>query len=83
MTVVYMDLLLLLNFIANYLLLLAGGRMAGAVLRRGWMALAAALGAGYAALLFLPALGWLSAWPCKAGAGVLMAAARASLVGLL
>lgn len=73
MTVVYMDLLLLLNFIANYLLLLAGGRMAGAVLRRGWMALAAALGAGYAALLFLPALGWLSAWPCKAGAGVLMA----------
>ena len=34
MTVVYIDLLFLLNLIANYLLLLAAGRMAGAALAR-------------------------------------------------
>lgn len=73
MTVVYIDMLFLLNGIANYLLLLAGGRMAGTVLRRGWIALAAAIGALYASVLFLPGLGWLAAWPCKLAAGVLMA----------
>ena len=75
MTVVYIDMLFLLNLIANYLLLLAGGRMAGVVLRRGWMALGAALGAGYACLLFLPGCQWLAAWPCKAAAGLVMAVA--------
>jgi stage II sporulation protein GA (sporulation sigma-E factor processing peptidase) len=73
MTVVYIDLLFLLNGVANYLLLLAGGRMSGAVLRRGYIALAAAAGAGYAAALFLPGLEWLAAWPCKLASGVLMA----------
>lgn len=73
MTVVYIDMLFLLNLIANYLLLLAGGRMAGVVLRRGWIALAAAMGALYAAVLFLPGMQWLAVWPCKAAAGVLMA----------
>lgn len=72
MTVVYVDLLWLLNFMANYLLLLAGGRMAGVLLLRGRMALAAALGAVYAVLLFVPSLEWLAAWPCRIGAGVLM-----------
>ena len=43
MTVVYIDLLFLLNLVANYLLLLAGGRLAGTILRRGWMALGAAV----------------------------------------
>ena len=71
-TVIYIDMVFLLNLTANYLLLLAGGRMSGAVLRRGRMGLAAALGALYACLVFLPGLGWLSAWPCRAGAGVLM-----------
>lgn len=72
MTVVYVDLLWLLNFMANYLLLLVGGRMAGVLLLRGRMALAAALGAGYAVLLFLPGMEWLSAWPCRMSVGVLM-----------
>jgi stage II sporulation protein GA (sporulation sigma-E factor processing peptidase) len=72
MTVVYIDLLFLLNGVANYLLLLAGGRMSGAVLRRGFIALAAALGAAYAAALFLPGLEWMTAWPCKLAVGVLM-----------
>ena len=35
MTVVYIDLLFLLNLVANYLLLLAGGRLAGTVLTYG------------------------------------------------
>ncbi len=75
MTVVYIDLLFLLNFTANYLLLLAAGRMSGAVLRRPLLALGAALGALYAAAAFLPGLSWLSALPCKLASGVLMAVA--------
>lgn len=73
MTVVYIDLLFLLNFIANYLLLLAAGRMAGAVLRRWRIGLGAAAGALYAVLVFLPWLGWLAHWLCKLAAGVLIA----------
>lgn len=72
MTVVYIDLLFLLNFIANYLLLLAAGRMAGAVLVRRRIGLGAGLGALYAALIFLPGLIWLAQWPCKLAAGILM-----------
>lgn len=75
MTVIYIDLVFLLNLTANYLLLLAGGRMAGAVLRRGRLALGAAAGAVYACLVFLPGLGWLSAWPCRVLSGAGMAAA--------
>ena len=75
MTVVYIDLLFLLNLTANYLLLLAAGRMAGAALARWRIGLGAALGALYAALIFLPGLGWLALWPCKLAAGVGMALA--------
>ena len=72
MTVVYIDLLFLLNLTANYLLLLAAGRMAGAVLARWRIGLGAAAGALYAVLIFLPGLAWLARWPCKLAAGVLM-----------
>lgn len=72
MTVVYVDLLWLLNFVANHLLLLGAGRLAGAGLRRWRIALGAALGAGYAVALFLPGLGWLSLLPCKLAVAVLM-----------
>ena len=65
MTVVYVDLLWLLNFVANHLLLLGAGRLAGAGLRRWRIALGAALGALYAVALFLPGMGWLSTLPCK------------------
>ena len=54
MTVIYLDELFLLNFVVDYLLLLAAGRLCGEVLRRGWLALGAAVGAGYAAAAFLP-----------------------------
>lgn len=72
MTVVYIDLLFVLNLTANYLLLLAAGRMAGAALARRRLALGAALGALYAVLIFVPGLGWLAVWPCRAASGVLM-----------
>ncbi|MDE6590259.1 MAG: sigma-E processing peptidase SpoIIGA [Oscillospiraceae bacterium] len=73
MTVVYIDLLFLLNLIANYLLLLAAGRIAGAALFRWRIGLGGSVGALYAALVFLPGLEWLALWPCKLAAGVLMA----------
>lgn len=72
MTVVYIDLLFLLNLVANYLLLLGAGRVAGVVLHRLRIALGAAAGAGYAVLLFLPGLEWLGLWPVKILSGILM-----------
>lgn len=72
MTVVYIDLLFMLNLVANYLLLLGTGRVAGAVLRRWRIALGAAVGAIYAVLLFVPGLEWLGLWPCKILSGILM-----------
>ncbi len=72
MTVVYIDALFLLNFVVNYLLLLAAGRLAGEVLRRLRIAAGAALGAGYAAAVFLPGLGFLVHPLCKLGVAVLM-----------
>lgn len=72
MTVVYIDLLFILNLVANYLLLLGTGRVAGAVLRRWRIALGAAVGAIYAVLLFVPGLEWLGLWPCKILSGIVM-----------
>lgn len=71
LTVIYLDLLLLLNFVANYLLLLITARMSGQVIRRPLLALAALLGAGYAAAPFLGAV-WLGHPACRIAAGVLM-----------
>lgn len=70
MTVVYLDEVFLLNFVVDYLLLLAAGRLAGEILRRGRLALGAALGAAYAGAVFLPGLGFLVHPLCKVGAGV-------------
>lgn len=70
MRVVYLDQVFLLNFVVDYLLLLSAGRLAGEVLRRGRLALGAALGAAYAGAVFLPGLGFLLHPLCKAGAGV-------------
>ena len=68
---IYLDLLVLLNFVANYLLLLVTARMSGAVIRRWLLALSAGLGAAYAALPFLGAA-WLGHPACKIACGVLM-----------
>ena len=53
MEIVYIDSLFLLNFIIDYLLLLAAGKICVLGLRRGRLALGAAFGAGYAALAVL------------------------------
>ena len=63
MTVVYLDRVLLLNLLVDYLLLLTTAQLAGIPLRRGRLALCAAVGALYAGAVFLPGLGWL-AHPC-------------------
>jgi len=72
MTVVYIDALFLLNFVVNYLLLLAAAKLAGEVLRRLRLALAAAMGALYAALIFFPGMGWLVHPLCKLAAAIVM-----------
>ncbi len=75
MTVVYIDSLFLLNFVVNYLLLLAAAKLSGEPLRRLRMAGGAALGAAYAAAVFFPHMGFLLHPLCKLGAAVLMLAA--------
>lgn len=72
MTVVYIDALFLLNLIINYLLLLSAAKLAGERLRRGRMAIGAALGGLYAAAAFLPGMGFLIHPLCELGAAVLM-----------
>lgn len=72
MTVVYIDSLFLLNFIVNYLLLLATAKLAGELIRRWRLALGAALGALYAAAVFFPGMGFLLHPLCKLGFAVLL-----------
>ena len=73
MTVVYLDRVVLLNLLVDYLLLLTTARLAGIPLRRGRLALCAAGGALYAGAVFLPGLGWLAHPLCRAAMGVAMA----------
>lgn len=75
MTVVYLDSVFMLNALMDYLLVLSTGRLAGVPLRRGRYLLAALLGGGYAAAVFLPGCGFLAAAPVKLAAGVVMALA--------
>ena len=75
MTVVYVDSVFLLNGAMDYLLCLVTARLAGVPLRRRRYVLAAMLGGGYAAAVFLPGCGFLASWPVKLAAGVLMALA--------
>lgn len=74
-TVVYIDVLFLLNLAVDYLLLLASARITGEAISRPRLALGALLGGAYAAALFLPGWGWLAHPLCKLCAGVLMALA--------
>ena len=67
---VYLDEAFLLNGVVDYLLLLCSAKLAGEVLRRGRMALGAAVGALYACAVFLPGLGFLSHPLCKLAAAV-------------
>ena len=71
-TVVYIDVLFLLNLVVDYLLLLASARITGEMICRPRLALGALLGAMYAAVLFLPRCAWLSHLVCKICVAVLM-----------
>ena len=68
---VYVDVLLVINFIIDYLLLLFCGRLSGRRIRRRRLLLGALLGAASSLVIFLPPLGF---WPLT---GVKLAAACA------
>ncbi len=74
-TVVYLDLVFLLNLCVDYLMLLAAGRLAGEVLRRPRLLLGTVLGSLYACAIFLPGLGFLEHPLCRICVGVVMALA--------
>ena len=74
MTVVYLDRVLVLNGIVDYLLLLGAAWLSGLPLRRKRLLLWAALGGAYAAAVFLPGLAVVLGHPAfRAGMGLLMA----------
>lgn len=75
MTVVYIDSLFLLNFVVDYLILLTSVKLAGEVIRRLRLAAGAAVGASYAAMIFLPGMGFLVHPLCKLGAALFMSLA--------
>ncbi|MCL1806892.1 MAG: sigma-E processing peptidase SpoIIGA [Oscillospiraceae bacterium] len=60
MVIIYIDSLAFLNFIINYLLLLATARVGGMGFRRWRLALAALFGAGYAVAVWMPGFSFLS-----------------------
>lgn len=72
MTVVYLDVLFLLNLVVDYLLLLVSARITGEPICRPRLALGALLGAAYAAALFLPGCTWMAHPFCKLCCAVLM-----------
>ena len=73
MEVLYLDRLIAVNFLIDYCLLLAAGRVCGAHLRRWRFALAALIGAAYAGLGVLPGWAWLLHPAMKIALGCLMA----------
>lgn len=72
---IYLDLVLILNFAVNYLLLRGTARLGAACVQRGRTAAGAAIGALYAVAVYLPHFAWLSQWVIKllVGAGMLIA----------
>jgi stage II sporulation protein GA (sporulation sigma-E factor processing peptidase) len=66
MTIIYIDSLALLNFIINYLLLLAAARVGGMGFARWRLAAAALFGAGYAVAVWMPGFGFLAGLIWKA-----------------
>jgi len=72
MTVIYADTLFLINALVDYLLLLAGARLAGEPLHRLRFGAGAVLGGLYAVAIFLPGMGFLDRLPCRGAAAVLM-----------
>ena len=73
LTVVYLDSVFVLNALTDYFLLLATAQLAGVPLRRRRFVLSAVLGGLYAAAVFLPGGGFLSAMPGKLLSALVMA----------
>ena len=73
MDVIYLDSLFGLNLLIDYCLVLASARVCGVVLHRWRYALAALIGALYAALMVLPGCGWLANGAMKLALGAAMA----------
>ncbi len=73
MMVVYIDKILLFNWLIDYLLLLSTARLGGVSLRRCRLAVCSLLGALYAVVVFLPEMRWLAHPVCRLCAGVGMA----------
>ena len=73
MDVIYLDSLFGLNLLIDYCLVLASARVCGVVLHRWRYALAALIGALYAALMVLPGCGWLANGGIKLALGAAMA----------
>lgn len=73
--VIYVDSLLLLNFIINFLLLTATARITGAPIKRLRTGFGAAIGAVYALMVILPDFGFLGSAAFKLVFAVLMAMA--------
>ena len=72
MEIIYIDRLFLTNLLADYLLLLCAARLCCLHLKRLRYFLAALLGAGYAAAVFLPGLSFLASPGWKLGFGALL-----------
>lgn len=72
METIYIDSLFILNLAIDYLLLLVTGRICSAHLRRGFIALGAAVGAVYSVLVVLPFGAFLASWPCKLAFAAMM-----------
>ncbi len=73
MNILYLDTLFFVNFICDYFLLLCSAKCSSAEIRRIPIALAAALGGGYACLACLPAAAWLGNGVGKLSCGILLA----------
>lgn len=69
---VYLDTLFLLNFLICYLLLLVTAKVGGEPAGRLRMAVGGAVGALFAAVVFLPGWEWMLHPACKIGAAALM-----------
>jgi len=72
MQVIYADTLFLINFVVNYLILLATAKVAARRTKRLRLALAAAAGGVYSVLTVFPALGFLTSVWIKLAAAVIM-----------
>ena len=59
---IYIDLVMILNFLVDFILLLGTNRLCGYVPRIKYCALAAAFGAGYAGICLLPGVSFLGNW---------------------